>query len=113
MLVFVTVIFRLTAQQAVSSSQRKFINSPCRIIVNFDNNIVTNDNQIVSLDSIKSEDLRKALRSTDERMVIEAVYNNRYLNGKLKPEFMHSHDGGWYMIESNNTDNAKKLITSL
>jgi len=116
MLALIAITCGLTivrGNQTVRSSQQKFINSPCRIIINFDKNIVPNDNQIIAIDSIKSKDLQTALCSPDERMDIEAVYSNRYMNGKLKPEFMHSDDGNWYMIVSNNHDKATKLITSL
>jgi len=70
MFVFTLAIYGITTRknQITSSSQQKFINLPCRIIINFDNNIVFNGNQIIALDFVKSEDLQKVLHTKIYRL---------------------------------------------
>ena len=84
-------------------------NNPCRIIINFNTDFVSNENLILEVDALKSKKMRTALHSK----VVKAVFTSRYLDGKLKPEFKDSDDGGWYLIESNNRKQAKELIALL
>jgi len=95
--------------QSLKQLQQNFSDYPYRIVINFDTDMVPNKSLILAIESLKSDKLRNVLHSK----IVRAVFTSRYLDGKLRPEFMQCKDGGLFLIESNNRNNAMELIALL
>jgi len=102
------VICGLVAQ-SLKQPQQNSADYSYRVIINFDTDMIPNKNLVLAIESLKSDKLRNVLHSK----IVRAVFTSRYLDGKLKPEFKQCEDGGWFLIESNNRNNAMELIALL
>ncbi len=108
--IVISVCFYIVQRFNNKDNTDRCTNNDCRVIVNFENDVMMDETLFSTVDAVQNENIRKLLTKFDV-VELKAVYTNRYdQNGFLKPGIKSSIPGTWQQLIMNDSNKTERLI---